>query len=121
MAFKCSALPGYPYSGTMVYIKVETNLPAESVPQGAVQELVRVVSLTFPETAGVAGATIQCNMLGNDLPTARVTCFNALPSLAYPRPRIEGPRIEKDVKLALHMMLGIPPERCSYVHCEAPH
>ena len=100
----------------MVYIKVETNLPAESVPQGAAQELVRVVSRCL-RGDGVAGATIHCNMtLGHDLPTARVTCFNELPSLSAP-----AEKYEKDMKLALHMMLGIPPERCSFVHSEAPH
>ena len=109
----------------MVYIKVETNLPAESVPQGAAQELVRVVSQTFPDipaTDGVAGATIQCNMTGIDLPTARVTCFNALPILPTSHQyKVQFHNMEKDVKLALHMMLGIPPERCSYVRREAPH
>ena len=107
----------------MVYIKVETNLPTESIPKGAVQELIRTVShprLRNKYTKNIDyGATIHCNRsLGTAVPSARIQCFY------LPFELMEAPFskecTEKNVILVLHMMLGIPPERCTTTFPDAP-
>ena len=117
----------------MGYIKVETNLPAESIPIGAVKELVRALKpCTYKDMSGWGrsidfGVTIHCSGLDIEsaVPSARVTCFY-LPKESYfsnpEEDRGEWRRkTEETLTHALHMMLEIPPERCCFVFAKAPY